>query len=91
MEKIKLGSVYLDGTPAKPGFKYGGSSKVSIGAEISLIGPVRAPVTGKLVSCTDYDLVLETAIPLPDICKWAVLDGKQLIVDRARVVWLKEV
>lgn len=62
-----------------------------VGTEITPMGPDNKFVSGRLASFTDYDLVLEAPSPLPDACKWAVPDGKQIIVERASVSWLREV
>lgn len=60
-----------------------------VGTEITLMEPNYKFVTGMLVSASDYDLVLETYSPLPDINKWAILDGERVIIDRASVSWLR--
>lgn len=60
-----------------------------VGTEITPMGPDYKFVSGRLAAFTDYDLVLEAPSPLPDACKWAVPDGKQIIVDRASVSWLR--
>lgn len=61
-----------------------------VGTEITPMGPDYKFVSGRLVAFTDYDLVLESPSPLPDACEWAVPGGKQIIVDRASVSWLRE-
>ena len=61
-----------------------------VGTEITLMAPDHKFVTGMLVSASDYDLVLETRSPLPDICKWAISDGERVVIDRASVSWLRQ-
>ena len=62
-----------------------------VGTEITFIGLDSETISGKLAYFTDYDLVLEAASSLPDVCKWAIPDGERVIIDRASVAWLREV
>lgn len=62
-----------------------------VGTEITFIGLDSETISGKLAHFTDYDLVLEAASSLPDVCKWAIPDGERVIIDRASVAWLREV
>lgn len=64
----------------------------------SLVGKVIAPmnaawrhITGVLSSYSDYDLVLENASSVPEGCRWAAQVGRQVIIDRTAVRWLREV
>lgn len=61
-----------------------------VGMEITLMTPDHKFVTGMLLSISDYDLVLEPHSSLPNISKWVIPDGGQVIIDQTSVSWLRK-
>lgn len=61
-----------------------------LGRYVTVMGPGWENASGILAAYSDYDLMLERPASLPDACIWAVPAGKQIIVDRASVSWLRK-
>lgn len=73
---------YLAGSKQKP--------KDLEGKVVKLYGSDGITLTGKLLSFDDYDLVLSIGSPLPPMCPWLQRYGKNIIIDRAKILCLKE-
>lgn len=78
----------------RPVFEHLGRSKQKPkdleGKVVKLYGNDGITLTGKLLGFDDYDLVLSIGSPLPPMCPWLQRDGKSIIIDRAKILWLKE-
>lgn len=78
----------------RPVFEYLGCSKQKPkdleGKVVKLYGRDGITLTGKLLGFDDYDLELSIGSPLPPMCPWLQRYGKNIIIDRARILWLKE-
>lgn len=58
------------------------------GMKIRLHGEGKIIIEGTLVSADDYDIVVE-GVKIGR-CDWAVINGKGIVADRSKVLWIKE-
>lgn len=61
----------------------------AVGRKISLLTASNDRISGKLVTASDYDLVIESGAILHETSPWVIRDRTNIIVNRAGIVSLK--
>ena len=67
-------------------------TRLLVGSDIVVYGADMS-IAGRLVDFSDYDLLLSPTRwqKVPAICSWAKPDGSNIVIDRASIIWMKEV
>lgn len=67
-----------------------GSPDTLVGKEIKAYCSNGVTIEGRLVEHSDYDAVLAASSPVPANCPWITKEGRNIIVDRRNIIWLKK-
>ena len=78
----------------RPALEYLGSEPCPpdtlLGKKVRVYGLDGVTIEGRLVDFSDYDVTLEDNLPMFANCPWITKEGRNIIIDRENITWLKE-